>query len=66
MSDFEVTYKTIKNDDKQYVKDLKKRIKANNGYCPNQMEKSERTKCPCAAYRECGECYCGMYIKVPV
>lgn len=59
-------FKLIKNDDSRYVKDLKKRIKANNGFCPSQMTRDKDTKCPCKAYREQGECYCGMYIKVPV
>lgn len=60
------SYRMIKNDDAQYVKDLKRRIKANNGFCPSQMERIPETKCPCKSYREHGECYCGMYIKVPV
>ena len=35
-----VVYKTIKNPDTDFVKNLKKRIKANNGFCPCQMEKN--------------------------
>lgn len=61
-----VTYKVIKNQDKEYVKDLKKRIKANNGYCPCQQEKTADTKCPCKIFKETSECCCGLYIKVPV
>ena len=46
-SDFDFEMKIIKNPDKEYVKEIKKRIKDNNGYCPTQMEKSPDTKCPC-------------------
>jgi hypothetical protein len=31
-----VKYQVVKNPEKEYVKDLKKRIKDNNGYCPCQ------------------------------
>lgn len=55
---------SIPNPDKQYVKDLKKRIKANNGYCPCRIDKNPDTKCLCKAYRETGECICGLFIQV--
>lgn len=54
-----VKYKIIKNPETDYVKDLKKRIKANNGFCPCQLEKTPDTKCPCKIFRETGECCCG-------
>lgn len=54
----------IKNPDSDYVKTLKKRIKANNGFCLNQHERNEDTKCPCKMFRDTGECFCGMYIKI--
>lgn len=62
---FEARYTTIKNPDSSYVKDLKKRLKANNGYCPCKLEKNPDTKCPCRAYREDNVCDCGMYIRIP-
>ena len=63
---FYVRFETRPNDDKDYVKKLKKRQKKNNGHCPSQLEKTPDTKCPCKHYRETDECLCGMYIKVPV
>ena len=62
----EVQYQTIKNPDTDFVKNIKKRIKANNGFCPCQMEKTQDTKCPCKSFRETNECICGLYIKIPV
>lgn len=61
-----IAYKTVKNPDVDFVKNLKKRIKQNNGFCPCQMEKTQDTKCPCKIFKETGECLCGLYIRVPV
>ena len=58
-------YKTIKNPDTEFVKNFKKRLKDNNGYCPCRVEKTQDTKCRCKEFRETGECICGLYIKVP-
>lgn len=55
---------TIPNPDKEFVKDLKKRIKKNNGFCPCRLDKTPDTKCLCKDYRETGECICGLFIKV--
>ena len=63
---FEMEMRIIKNTDKDYLRELKKRIKDNNGYCPTQMEKNPDTKCPCKYHRETGDCYCGLWIRVPV
>lgn len=52
------------NPDDTFVKGLKKRIKQNNGYCLNK-DKAPENKCPCTAFRENGECDCGLYIKDP-
>ena len=57
--------KVIKNPDSEFVKNLKKRIKANNGYCPCQIEKTADTKCPCLEFRTTGYCCCGLYISDP-
>lgn len=63
--DASIEYKTVKNTDISYVKDLKKRLKSNNGYCPCKPVKTPDTKCPCKEFRENGSCDCGMYIRVP-
>lgn len=56
--------KTVVNPDTEFVKNLKKRIKANNGFCPCQMEKTADTKCPCKIFKDTQECMCGLYIQV--
>lgn len=55
----------IQNPDKEYAREVKKMLKANNGYCPCSLEKNEDTKCMCKAFREMDEgmCHCGLYIK---
>ena len=53
------------NPDDAFVKGCKKRIKQNNGYCPNKRDKVPDNKCPCREFRENSECDCGMYIKDP-
>ena len=55
----------ILNPDDEFVRNLKKRIKANSGYCPCAIVKNQDTKCPCKDFREEGECHCGLYIKNP-
>lgn len=54
------------NPDKQYVREVKKQIKAAGGYCPSALEKTADTKCMCKEFREMDEgmCYCGFYIKI--
>ena len=58
--------KIITNPDKEYVKEIKKQLKANSGYCPCRLEKNKDTKCMCKEFREqeSGMCHCGLYIKV--
>lgn len=44
-----------------------KELKANKGYCPCQIPKSEDTKCPCKNFREEveeGWCICELFEKV--
>lgn len=56
-----------KTPDSGYARIMKKKIKGNNGYCPNELEKTPDTKCPCKAFREkqtAGYCGCGYYILV--
>lgn len=53
------------NPDKILVREIRKQIQDNDGYCPCVIEKSEDTKCPCKAFRtqEHGSCHCGLYYK---
>ena len=51
------------NPDMEFVKMLKGRIAANNGYCPCRVEKTEENKCPCKAFRTEHECCCGLYVE---
>lgn len=54
------------SEDKELVKEIKEKLKANGGFCPCRTEKNEDTKCPCKEFRKqkTGECYCGLYYKV--
>ena len=54
-----------KNPDTDHVKEVKKKIKDNNGYCPCSLVKTEDTKCMCKEFRDMeeGMCSCGLYIK---
>ena len=54
------------NPNKDVVEEIKTKLKANDGYCPCRITKSQDTKCMCKEFREqtSGECHCGLYIKV--
>lgn len=55
-----------KIDDPEYCKLMKKKIKANGGYCPSEIKRTPDTKCPCRAFREQeseGFCGCGYFYK---
>lgn len=54
------------NPNKAVVEEIKYKLKANDGYCPCRITKSQDTKCMCKEFREqtSGECHCGLYIKV--
>ena len=58
--------KIITNPDKEYVKEVKRRLKANNGFCPCSLIKSPDTKCMCKEFRDMDEgmCHCGLYLKI--
>lgn len=56
--------KHITNPDGLFVRALKKRIKSNNGFCPNKLEKIPDNKCPCKDFRENENCDCGLYINI--
>lgn len=53
------------NPDKEFVREMRKAIKDNNGYCPCKLEHTPDTKCMCKEFREMGEgtCHCGLYTK---
>lgn len=60
----------IQNPDKEYVIEIKKQLKANNGYCPCRIEKTPENKCMCKEFLdsvrrgETGACHCGLYIAI--
>lgn len=58
--------KVRKNPDKNFVEQMRKAIKSNNGYCPCRKEKTEETKCMCKEFLEqgLGFCHCGLYEKI--
>lgn len=55
------------NPDKEFVQEIRKQLKANSGYCPCSLVKSEDTKCRCKEFRqqiergEAGYCHCGLW-----
>lgn len=54
------------NADEEFVKEMRKAIKGNNGYCPCALVKNKDTKCMCKEFRDMteGTCHCGLYTKV--
>lgn len=58
--------KIVLNPDTEYVSEMKKKLKANGGYCPCSIARNADTKCMCKEFREMDEgmCHCGLYIKV--
>lgn len=57
--------KIIENPDIEVRNLIKKALKANFGYCPCKLEKTEDTKCMCKEFRnqKSGPCHCGLYYK---
>lgn len=53
------------NPDKEFVADMRKALKENNGHCPCQLERTPDTKCMCKEFREMeeGTCHCGLFTK---
>lgn len=55
------------NPDKDYVEEIKHKLKNNSGYCPCRLTKTEDTKCMCKEFKEQvqrgekGYCHCGLY-----
>ena len=55
------------NPNKAVVEEIKNKLKANDGYCPCRITKSQDTKCMCKEFRELKEtgiCHCGLYKKI--
>ena len=54
------------NSDGEYVKEIRQKLKENDGYCPCRLVKTQDTKCMCKEFREQEEgiCHCGLYIKI--
>ena len=54
------------NADSHKVKEIKKALKKNNGYCPTADIQDRDYKCMCREFREQtkpGYCRCGLYYK---
>lgn len=60
--------KVITNPNKEFVKEIRAKIKENNGHCACAVSFNENNKCICKEFRdqinrgEVGECHCGLYI----
>ncbi len=55
-----------KNQNEDTFKEISEAVKANDGYCPCALEKTEDTKCMCKNFKEqqkAGFCHCGRYYK---
>ena len=53
------------NEDIEFVQEIRKQLKENDGYCPCRLDKTSDTKCMCKEFREqdIGQCHCGLYEK---
>lgn len=51
--------------DTELAKQVREKLRNNDGYCPCAIEKTEDTKCMCKDFREqgIGYCHCGLYYK---
>ncbi|MBP5462736.1 MAG: hypothetical protein J6Y20_11540 [Lachnospiraceae bacterium] len=60
--------RVVHNPDEEYVAEIKRKLKSNNGYCPCSLIKNNDTKCRCRDFREQiargepGACHCGLWI----
>ena len=54
------------NPDKDIVKEIRRKLKETDGYCPCRISRTEDTKCMCEEFRgqTSGLCYCGLYEKI--
>ena len=56
--------KIYSNPDKEYVKEIQKKLKENGGYCPCRITKSEDTKCMCIEFREHESGFCQIFLAI--
>lgn len=62
--------RVITNSNKDFVKEIREKIKANNGHCACAITFDKDNKCICKEFREqiekgiAGECHCGLYVIV--
>ena len=60
----------ILNKDENIVREIREKIKENNGHCACAISFNQDNKCMCKEFREqvrygiIGECHCGLYIAV--
>ena len=57
---------TVKQtDDIELRKQIRKQLKANDGYCPCKIDHIPENKCMCREFLNApiGPCHCGLYIK---
>lgn len=60
--------KITTNKDEKLVKEIRAKLKENNGYCPCRTIRNNDTKCMCKEFREmieskeAGTCHCGLYV----
>ncbi len=62
MENFKIS--TVENQ--KHVLKMHEAIRANDGYCPCRLEKTQDTKCICKEFLEQdknGPCHCGLYVK---
>lgn len=58
------------NSDKDLVKEIRNKIKENDGHCACAIVFDEDNKCMCKEFRKqiedgiSGECHCGLYIAI--
>jgi ferredoxin-thioredoxin reductase catalytic subunit len=60
--------KVLKNPHEEALREIVEAVKANDGYCPCEIEKTEDTKCPCKKFRDSEDadfCHCGRFYKIP-
>lgn len=56
------------NEDKEFVDEMRQKLRENDGFCPCRLEKNEDTKCMCKEFRDQmksgrpGYCHCGLYV----
>lgn len=59
--------RVVTNSDKNLVKEIREKIKENNGHCACAITFDEDNKCMCKEFREqvangvVGECHCRLY-----